>query len=185
MSHIIEAIILKGEFNKEEAEKYDLIGVGLDFDLTMFFIDADFTAYWQEKLNVSGFLETNNQYPNKRVIYELMKRIGTNEQIEYATICTAYVGGMGEQFANVYKNDQNVDLSINTISDALKYLGVIKGDHYDEFDAIGLGRYRSNPEYLNKYNDLAVEYSAKPIKLNKNGFFNSIVRKLTRMIGGK
>ena len=65
MAHIIEAIILKGEYNKEEAKKYDLIGVELDFDLTMFFIDEDFTAYWEKKLNTTGFLETNCQYLNK------------------------------------------------------------------------------------------------------------------------
>jgi hypothetical protein len=162
MAHIIEAIILKGEYNEEESIKYDLIGVALDFDLTMFFIDDDFTAYWQKKLNTTGFLATNCPYANKRVIYELMKRISKSEIIEYATISTAYVGGMGEQFANVYRNDQNVDLSINTISDALKYLGVVKGSHNDEFDAIGLGRYRSNPNYLNKYRKLAEELGVKP-----------------------
>ena len=151
MSHIIEAIVLKGKYDKEEAIKYDLLGVELDFDLTLFFIDSDFTAYWQQKLNTTGFLETNCQHQNKMVIYELMKRISKSEQIEYATIITAYVGGMGDQFANVYKNDKNVDPSINTISDVLKFLGVEKGSHFDEFDAVGLGRFRSNPSYLNKY----------------------------------
>lgn len=154
MAHIIDAIILKGPYFEEEARKYDLIGVPLDFDLTMFFIDEDFTAYWQSKLNTNGFLETNCPYPNKMVIYELMKRICKSELIEYATISTAYVGGMGEQFANLYRKDQNVDLSINTISDALRFLGVKKGSHDDEFDAVGLGRYRSNPHFLNKYGKL-------------------------------
>ena len=162
MAHIIDAIILKGPYNEGEAIKYDLIGVALDFDLSMFFIDDDFTAYWQKKLNTTGFLEANCPYPNKRVIYELMKRITKSELIEYAIISTAYVGGMGEQFANVYINDQNLDLSINTISDALKFLGVQKGSHHDEFDAIGLGRYRSNPNYLNKYGKLAEELGVRP-----------------------
>lgn len=162
MAHIIDAIILKGEYNKEEADKYELIGVKLDFDLTMFFKDNFFTAYWQEKLNTKGYLETNCQYKNEMVIYELMKRIGLREPLEYATITTAYVGGIGDQFANVYRNEKNVDLTIDNISKALKYLGVPKGDHYDEFDAVGLGRYRSNPDYLNKYKDLADELGAKP-----------------------
>lgn len=41
--------------------------------------------------------------------------------------------------------------------EALKYLGVEKGEHHDEFDAVGLGKYRSNPDYLEKYRDLADE----------------------------
>lgn len=157
MAHIIDAIVLKGVYNLEEAKKYDLIGVDLDFNLTLFFIDEDFTSYWQKKLNMHGFLETNNQNPNKMVIYELMKRICEEDQIEYATISTAYVGGMGDQYANVYLNDKNVNLSINTINEALRYLGVQKRDDFDEFDVIGLGRFRRNPDYLSKYNLLLDE----------------------------
>lgn len=157
MSHIIEAIILKGEYDSVEAEKYELIGVKLDFNLTMFFIDEDFIAYWEKKQKTSGFLVTNNQYPNKMVICELVRRISKSEQKEYAVIITAYVGGMGDQFANVYNDDRNVDLTINKISDALRYLGVQKGEHDDEFDAVGLGRFRSNPDYLNKYAKLLDE----------------------------
>lgn len=184
MSHIIEAVILKGEYEREKAKIYDLIEEELDFDLTMFFIDTDYTTYWQEKLNISGFLETNNPYPNRRVTYELMRIISKSEQIEYAVISTAYTGGIGEQFANVYRNDQNVDLAINSISDALRYLGVQKGDHYDEFDAVGLGKFRSNPEYLNKYKDLADALVPKPIKQEKSGFMDSVLSKITQMFGG-
>ena len=126
MSHIIDAILLKGDYIKEEADKYELIGVDLDFDLTLFFIDDDYTAFWQKKFNISGLLETNCKHINKRIVYELMQRISKSERIEYATISTAYVGGMGNQYANVYCNDRNVDLSIDTISKALNYLGVFK-----------------------------------------------------------
>ncbi len=158
MAHLINAIILKGKYDKEEAQKYELIPVELDFNLTMFFIDKYFTAYWQKILNTTGFLETNSRQPNEMVIYELMKRISNREQIKYAIITTAYVGGIGDQFANVYENDKNVDLSINTINKALKYLGVKNiRDDFDEFDTIGLGRFRKNPEYLDKYADLADE----------------------------
>ena len=154
MAHIIDAIVLKNNYDSKEAEKYDLRGVPLDFGLTMFFIDDDFINYWQNKLNIAGFLETNCPYPNARVIYEFMKRISRSDPIQYAVVSTAYVGGIGEQYANVYKNDENVDISIKTISDALRFLGVLKESHYDEFDALGLGRFRSNPDYLNKYHRL-------------------------------
>jgi len=160
--HAISAVILKGEYNKEEAEKYDLLGVELGFNLTMFFIDIFFTACWQKKLGTLGVLETNCPkttflYPREMVIYELMKRISESEQVEYAIILTDYFGGAGEQFANVYQGDKNVDLEINRISKALKYLGVKNKSPHDEFDTVGLGKYRSNPNYLDKYGDLADE----------------------------
>lgn len=34
------------------------------------------------------------------------------------------------------------------ISQALRRLGVVKGDHVDEFDAIGLGRHRDTDDWL-------------------------------------
>ena len=151
MSHIIHAVILKGPYLTDLAEKYDLIGVDLNFGLTMFFIDDDYLAYWEKKLNKSGYLESSCEAKNKKVIYELMKQIGLTDPVEYAVIATGYVGGMGDQFANVYRNEVNADLLIRTISAALNHLGVVKGDHVDEFDTVGLGRYRSNPDYLDKY----------------------------------
>ena len=161
MGHSINAIILKGEYNKEKAEKYDLKGVKLNFNLTMFFIDGFFTACWQKKLKKEGLLESNcNEvawYPREFVIYELMKRISRNEQVKFALIFTDYFGGIGKQYANLYIEDQNVDLSLNTINKVLKHLGVEKGSHQDEFETVGLDRHRINPEYLEKYKDLADE----------------------------
>jgi len=157
MSHIIHAIVLKGPYNHQEADKYELTGVDLNFDLTLFFIDNDFIDYWEKKLAYSGYLESNCHLVNKRVIYDLMKRISLSDPIEYAVIVTAYVGGMGDQFANIYRNDQNADLSVKTINEALNYLGTDQGNHLDEFDAVGLGRFRSNPAYLDKYQKLLGE----------------------------
>ena len=86
-----------------------------------------------------------------------MKRISLSDPIEYAVIVTVYVGGMGDQFANIYRNDQNAGLSVKTINEALNYLGADQGNHLDEFDAVGLGRFRSNPAYLAKYQKLLGE----------------------------
>lgn len=159
MGHSINAIILKGEYQIKEADNYDLRGVQLDFGLTLFYIDGSFTAYWQKKLEQKGFLESNcdvvTWYPREFVIFHLLKLVSKTEHLEFALILTDYFGGVGQQFANVYKENKNVDFKIDTISKALKYLGVEKGDHYDEFDTIGLGKYRINPDYLGKYRDLA------------------------------
>jgi hypothetical protein len=161
MGHSITAIILKGKFNQQIAEKYDLIATQLDFNLNMFFIDHYFTACWQKKLNLQGYLETNCKevilFPSEMVIYDLMKKISKTEQPEFAIILTDYFGGIGNQYANIYKGKEHINLKINTISQALKYFGVKKGNHHDEFDAIGLGKYRVNPDFLEKYQDLADE----------------------------
>lgn len=155
--HIIQAVVLKGPYKQEEALKYDLRGVDVGFDLSLFFIDNYYTAYWQKKLGKTGFLETNGPNPHERVIFDLMKMISKEQDVDYAIIQTAYVGGMGDQYANLYRNDQNVDPTIDTINAALEKLGVQKRGDDDEFDTIGLGKYRRNPDYLDKYEGLLDE----------------------------
>lgn len=160
MGHSIKAIILKGKYNRDLAKKYDLIGNDLSFDLTLFPINHYYSAYWQAKLKFTGILPLNgimdSLFPCERSIYELLKIITKHENIEFAIISTDYFGGIREQDANVYINDKLADKSIKTINQVLSFLGVIKNDS-DEFDAVGLGNYRSLPEYLEKYIDLADE----------------------------
>ncbi|MCW3127113.1 MAG: hypothetical protein JWO03_2771 [Bacteroidetes bacterium] len=38
MAHSITAILFKGPYNKEIANDYDLLGISVGFDLTLFFI---------------------------------------------------------------------------------------------------------------------------------------------------
>jgi hypothetical protein len=69
-------------------------------------------------------------------------------------------GGTGEQHAQVWGNGAVVlgplHLGENEpfppagtpISQALRRLGVTKGNHHDEFDAIGLGRCRNTEDWL-------------------------------------
>jgi len=61
---------------------------------------------------------------------------------------------MGDQSAKVFVDGKKVfdvndefDYSVKPINEALKMLGVIKSDGKDEFDTIGLGRYRSNSDF--------------------------------------
>jgi hypothetical protein len=70
-----------------------------------------------------------------------------------------YFGGTGEQSAMVWDAGQVVLGHLHLaekvpapvigtpISQALRRLGVIKGDHPDEFDAVGLGRYRDTEDW--------------------------------------
>lgn len=158
MPHNICSILLKGSFNQEIAQEYDLLGIPLGFELTPFPIDVNFTTYWQHKLNCQGTLETNCPqipwFPNEMAIYELMKRITNRDLIQYGIILTDYFGGKGSQYANAFQNEKNLDTKLDTISKVLRQLGVQKGGFFDEFDALGLGELRSNPDYLEKYRDL-------------------------------
>ncbi|WP_420553491.1 hypothetical protein [Tenacibaculum aiptasiae] len=161
MGHNISAIVLKGNYDKDKAEGFDLIGVDLGFNLTMFHIDHYYSACWQAKLGTQGFLNTNNAeymlYPSEFAISELMTKISLDKSPVFAIISTDYFGGNGIQSANVYLKDKIADFEIKTINQALKYLGVKRGNKTDEFDTVRLSEHRTTPEYLDKYYDLADE----------------------------
>ncbi|MFE6611170.1 hypothetical protein [Amycolatopsis sp. NPDC057786] len=71
-----------------------------------------------------------------------------------------YFGGVGTQSAQVWDGGETVlgplllaegeplPAGGSPISRALRRLGVVKGDHFDEFDAVGLGRHRDTRDWL-------------------------------------
>ena len=72
-----------------------------------------------------------------------------------------YFGGIGSQFAAVWRGGALVlgplihaedqprpAAGMSPISQALRQLGVSANGHYDEFDAIGLGRHRDVEDWL-------------------------------------
>lgn len=63
-----------------------------------------------------------------------------------AKITTDYFGGFGEQTAKLFINNKRVFNKSNesAINDVLKMMGVVSKNGLDEFDTIGLGKYRSN-----------------------------------------
>lgn len=54
MGHHITALLLKGNYQKEKAEKYDLFGIDLGCQITLFPIDHYYSACWQAKLQPLG-----------------------------------------------------------------------------------------------------------------------------------
>lgn len=161
MGHCISAIILKGKFDDEIAKAFDLLGVNLDFDLTLFPVDHYYSACWSKMLNISGQLpgkmphQSMLMFPCPLVIASLMSQITRSEKPLYAVIETNYFGGVGEQWALVYRGSCLASDTITQINSALKYLGVKCQEGSDEFDTIGLGNYRTLPDYLAKYIALA------------------------------
>lgn len=71
-----------------------------------------------------------------------------------AKIETDYFGGWGVQSAKLFVNNKKVydesdeqDISLKPINTALKMMGVTAKSNMDEFDTIGLSRYRSNSDF--------------------------------------
>lgn len=161
MGHCITALVLKGDYDREVALTFDLRGIELGFGLHMFFVDHYYSAYWQAKLGATGYLDTSEKsmmlYPGEAVMAELVQKIAHTRFVTFAIIMTDYFGGVGEQFAQVYQGNALANSNITSISKALEWLGVVPKKKLDAFDTIGLSEHRSNPEYLDKFYDLADE----------------------------
>lgn len=162
MGHNISAIIVKGTCDKRVADQLDLIGIPLGFDLTLFHIDCHYSEYWQDRLKTQGVLKVNARspvpFPRESVIGTLVSKLTHHKTCQYAIIATDYFGGIGSQFANAYLGHEVIDKEVTTINQALQVLGVIPTDsRVDEFDTVGLGKYRSAPDHLDKYGDLTEE----------------------------
>ena len=77
-----------------------------------------------------------------------------------AYVVAEYFGGTGAQTAQVWDAGQMVlgplhlaegepaPAAGTPIAQALRQLGVTKGSHFDEFDAVSLGRYRDTDDWL-------------------------------------
>jgi hypothetical protein len=163
MGHNITAIVLKGSYNKDIAKEYDLIGKDLGFNLTLFHFNHYYSAYWQFILKCKGYLQIPKTdymiFPTDIVLSQLMEKISDNEEVDFAIISTDYFGGMGQQFASVFKDQNLVSDSLTTINKALNFFGVERQGNLDEFDTVGLDKIRSQPDFLEKYYDLADEHN--------------------------
>lgn len=160
MSHSICAIVLRGPFDAAAAATFDLTGIPLVEDLTLFPITHYYTACWQKTLGTRGDLDgafpPSLIFPRECVIAVLMERI-TGREPHFAVIATDYFGGAGEQWAQVYSGHAPADPSITAINPALRWLGVKARRGLDEFDTAGLNRIRRGPDSLDRYVDLADE----------------------------
>jgi hypothetical protein len=160
MSHSICAIVMRGPFDATAAAMFDLAGIALGADLTLFHITHYHTACWQNTLGIEGDLEgvfpPSLILPRERVIAVLMERITGREPL-FAVIATDYFGGVGQQWAQVYRGHAPADPSVTAINPALRMLGVKAKPGRDEFETVGLDRIRQAPDSLDRYVDLAEE----------------------------
>lgn len=81
-----------------------------------------------------------------------IRKFGEDKTI--AKIETDYFGGSGHQTAKLFVNNKKIydksderDWAISPINDVLKEMGVVRTSTQDEFDTVGLGKYRSNKDF--------------------------------------
>lgn len=155
MGHSLCGLILKGPYHQTEAQAYDLHGIALGFDLTLFPINHTYALYWQHHLGVSGVLNGPEVdcaiFPRERVLAVLMAQITATENPLFAIVLTDYFGGHGQQWAQVYQGAECVNPAIGSINAALRLLGVVAASPKDEFDTVGLALHRRLPAYLEVY----------------------------------
>ena len=161
MGHNITAIVIANAFKAEVARTLDLVAVPLTPQLTLFHLDHYYTAYWQAVRGCTKQLDVPAEFPGvfprEGIVAQLVVELTGVEAPRFAIIQTEYFGGAGDQWACAFTGENRETGASATINDALRWLGVVKQGNQDEFDSVGLGTYRSPPEYLERYVGLCEE----------------------------
>lgn len=74
-----------------------------------------------------------------------------SKQCTLAYVEAEIFGGAGAQAHAVFSEGRAIGQAVvseSAINDALRYLGVTKGEAHDEFEAVGLGQHRDTDEWL-------------------------------------
>ena len=108
--------------------------------------------------SLAGAPEFDGLGTTARGLDVMMAACSTTGPVAYVE--AEYFGGTGSQTAQVWDAGEVVlgplhltegepsPAAGTPISQALRQLGATKGDHFDEFDAVGLGRHRDTDDWL-------------------------------------
>ena len=142
--YLLQAFISKDE--KSDSLKMDIPFVSLEQGFLIFPVNK----VVREKLNIpiSPLIEGNDNG------ISIISSFGcsVSNKIKVAYVEAEFFGGRGMQASVIFENEKIVSepkLSINAINLALQYLGVSKLNFFDEFDALGLGKYRDTEKWTN------------------------------------
>ena len=144
MAHFISAIVGKLPIDKTKAKAYDL-PVFEEGDFVIVGLYPSHTDYWSEKL---GFDHGDSEelLMDMPCVHFFAEELGLSQ---FAIIFTDYFGGVGEQGAVVYEDGKRLSVKkTHPINWALNRLGVKRIDKQDEFDTVGLGKYRNFDDYF-------------------------------------
>jgi hypothetical protein len=144
--------------DEERATAVDLRPMIVHEHVTVLPIDMYYSEYWAIRRGARTPLDLPSDlpviFPFEVVLLDLVREVTSVAEPLFAIIQTDYFGGDGSQWAAVFRGATRLTDEKTSINTALAALGVRASSPDDEFDTIGLGRYRSNPEYLDRYNDL-------------------------------
>lgn len=154
MGHHISAVLLRGPFVEWRTRSFDLKPIRLTPEITLFPLDAEYCDHWADRLVITGFV-SERPLLNCRVVHHMMRQV-VSEPL-FAVIETDYFGGRGDQAAAVYHGDREVMApsvgAVGSINEALRHLGVRASPSVDEFDTVGLGRFRDFYDLFDAYRE--------------------------------
>ncbi|GGS85864.1 hypothetical protein GCM10010156_50600 [Planobispora rosea] len=162
MPHNICALVVAGRVDAERARSVGLHAELAHGDLTVFPIDHFFSAYWAAVRGDRASLDVPRRcftgvFPRQAVLRDLVREVTGTDEPRFAIIQTEYHAGMGDQWAVAFAGERRLTSDRALINEALAALGVRASASADEFDVIGLGTFRSNPDHLDRYVDLCDE----------------------------
>jgi hypothetical protein len=153
VGHNISGVIVKGGVLEAALADYDTSAVELLGDLTLVWMDIHYTEYWRHRLGIPERLPLPTSItdqaadPDDAVIAELIRCVAVTPEAPFAVVWTDYFGGVGDQRAAVYRRTGVIETD-GTINGALRALGVSAGPGVDEFDTVGLSKFRHIPDDL-------------------------------------
>ncbi|HEY7426084.1 MAG TPA: hypothetical protein VH682_17775 [Gemmataceae bacterium] len=154
MGHHISVVLLRGPFDEQRARSFDLKPIRLTPDIVLFPLEAGFCDHWAGRLGISGFV-SDRPLLNCRVVHHLMREVAP--ELFFAVIETDYFGGQGGQAAAVYRGDREVMApavgAVGPINEALRHLSIRASAGNDEFDTVGLGRFRDFDDLFDSYRE--------------------------------
>jgi hypothetical protein len=160
MSHEITALVAAEPIDVDKAARLDLRARLVHEHVTVLPIDYHYSAYWAARRGVPGHLDVpaglNLIFPREFVLLDLVREITSLVEPRFAIIQTEYFTA-GNQWAVAFRGSTRLTGQDASINDALAVLGVRAAAPLDEFDTIGLGGYRGNPDYLDAYLELCDE----------------------------
>ena len=150
MGHHISAIIGRAPINEDNAAKFDLPFFN-ENGFVIVALNPYHHDFWDEKLGYE-YEKISDDLMDTKCTHFLAKEIGLKE---FAIIYTDYFGGVGSQTAVAYTDEiQTMPPTDDGICKALNIIGVNRNWSQDEFDVIGLGKYRHWDGLFEKYEDL-------------------------------
>lgn len=149
MGHHIHAIVCPLPIDIEQAKRLDL-PVLKNAGFAIIPLHYSHSDYWENKQG-KAHESYSDMMHDSATTQEFARRLGITK---FALVETDYFGGVGEQFATVYENGvRRFNVTEGGINKALGLIGVEKAHGKDEFETVGLGKYREFSSFFEKYMD--------------------------------